>query len=172
MKRWLTWPGSVLGNLLAGLVTPVDADAEQAEDGPENDSEHDECGDEPRLVDQRRRLLGTGLVTWPHQHLQLTKATVDDRLRPPLPLARWWTRRNTVLVYRTTTTATWRTSSKYGVEFASGPPATRHENITLSTKPEARNVSKRRQRKTPEPWLWASCIPNLAKFGLLVVESC
>jgi len=61
-QRLLTGPGAVLGNLLAGLVTPVDPDAEETQDGPEDNAEDDESDDEPRLVDQRRRRLA-GLFT-------------------------------------------------------------------------------------------------------------
>jgi len=48
----LTWSGSVLGDLLAGGVTSVDTDAEQAEASPEEDTKDDQSSYEPRLIDQ------------------------------------------------------------------------------------------------------------------------
>ena len=40
---------------LAGVVTSIHTDAEEAQCGPEQEATDDQRGDEPRRVDQRRR---------------------------------------------------------------------------------------------------------------------
>ena len=40
---------------LAGVVTSIHTDAEEAQCGPEQEAADDQRGDEPRRVDQRRR---------------------------------------------------------------------------------------------------------------------
>ena len=102
--------------------------------------------------------------------LSLTnKSIVDGRLR--LGATFWRTRPNAVVVWRPTSTATWWTSSKHNVVHGACLFAPWYENMTLSIKPEVRNLSQRRQRRT-EPRPQETCRKNLVKFSGAVFELC